>query len=90
MVQRNDWHDAGLDQVVHEFDVVIHGLLIHRIVSSTKRDNSWPCNAESVGFCTQGFQQRDVLGCAVVGVAGYAAVGAVTDLARSIGKRVPD
>ena len=90
VVKRNNRDDTSLNQIVHELDIVIHSLLVHGIVSSAKRDNSWPGDAESVGLCAKGFQQSDVLGCSMVGIAGRTAIGPVADLAGSIGECVPD
>lgn len=89
MVERDDWHNSRLNQIVHEFNVVVYGLLVHWIISSAEWDDSWPGNAESVCLCTKGFEEADVFGCTIVGVAGYAAIGAVADLAGRISKGIP-
>lgn len=35
VVERNDWHNAGLNQIVDKFDIVVYTHLIDRIISST-------------------------------------------------------
>lgn len=40
MEQRDHWLDACLDKVVDEFDVELKALLIHGVVSSSKRNDA--------------------------------------------------
>lgn len=86
--------DHGLDacgaEVVDEANIVLEPLLVDGIISASEGDDAGPGEGEAVGFGPAFFEQGNVFGGAVVGVAGNVARAAICYLAGDAAEGVPD
>ena len=90
MRQRDEGRDAGSEQVVAEFGVVVNPGLIDGVVAATLGDDARPGEGEAVGLGAEGLEEGNVLSRAVVRVAGDLSRSAVGNLAIDLGKGVPN
>jgi len=88
VVERGVRGDAVLAQAVHQPAVEVDALLVHG--AAALRHDARPGDAESVVLHAEGGHQRDVVGHAVIVVAGNIHGAAVGDAAGLAAKRIPD
>lgn len=88
--ERDHGLDAGGEQVVDELDVEVETGLVDWVVAAAKRDHTRPRDGEAVGLRAGLLEKVDILGRAVVGVAGHVAGAAAGDLAGDLAEGVPD
>ena len=88
VIQRGKGYDARLKQSIDEAAVEVQPCLVDfaRPIGQDAR----PGDREAVGLEADRLHQGDVVGPAVIVVAGDVAVGAVDDLAGRVGKAIPD
>jgi hypothetical protein len=90
MEQRNERCDTRREKIIHEFDIELQSLLVYGVIAAAERYDSRPGDGEAVCFGSSEFQQVDIFGGAIVGVACYITGTAVCDLAGRFAERVPD
>jgi len=88
--QRDHGRDAGVEQVIDELDVEAEARLVNGVVAAAQRDDARPGDGEAVGLGAGLLEELDVLGGAVVGVAGDVAGAGAGDLAGNLAEGVPD
>lgn len=90
VVEGDEGGDASLEQVIDELDVVVNAGLVDGVVAATEGDKAGPAEREAVALGAKALQEGDVLGSAVVRVAGGNTRGAVGDLAGNLAELIPD
>ena len=90
MEESDHGFDASSTQVVDEFHIVLESLFADGVVAAAEGDDAGPGEGEAVGFGFCFFEQGNVFGGAVVGIAGYVAGAAVCDFAWDAAEAVPD
>lgn len=88
--QRDEGRDARLEQVVDKLGIVVDSQLVDGVVAAALGDDSGPGDGEAVGLCSKRLEQGNVLGGAVVRVAGRDAGRSIGNLAGDGAKGVPD
>lgn len=90
MGEGDEGGDAGGEQVVTELGVVVDASLVDGIIATSLGNDASPGEGEAVGLRAERLEQGNVLGGAVVGVAGRLAGTAVSNLSRDLAEGVPD
>ena len=87
MIERREGSNAGFKQGIHKGLVEIESGLIGLAAAVWK--NAWPGDGETISAQAEIFHDLDVLGPAMVVVAGYIGIAAVLDFSRESRKAVP-
>lgn len=90
MKERHEWNYPLCKQIIYELLVESYAGRVDRVVAASQRDDPTPRNGEAVGFRPGEFQKGDVLGGAVVRVAGYGSRGTVCNFPGARAEGVPN
>jgi hypothetical protein len=90
MKQRHERGYPFSKQIINKLLVERNTSWVYRIVTATEGDDPGPGDGETVCFGTSEFQERDIFGRAVVGVASYGSGGAICDFSGPLAEGVPD
>jgi hypothetical protein len=90
MKQCHERGDPFSEQIINKLLVERNTSRVYRIVTSTEGNDPGPGDGETVRLGAGEFQESDVFGCAVVGVASYGSRGAICDFPGALAEGVPD
>lgn len=82
--------DTRSQKIIDKLHIESQASRIYGVFASTEWNDSRPRDRESVCFCAGELEKSNILGGAVVGVAGYVAAATVGDFAGDFAKGIPN
>jgi hypothetical protein len=89
MIQSDKGFNASSFEILRKLDIMLKAFFVHRIISTTKWNNSRPRKWEAVRPSCQRLQQSNILCGLMVRVTSYFTRTTTSNLARYTAKRVP-
>lgn len=90
VVERDEGSDASREELVDQVRVELDAELIHRVITTTKRNDTRPGDREAVGLDAVFLEERNILAPEAVRIGGDITVATVQSLARSARELVPN